>query len=392
MRIQLWSCNYDPEPMGIAPLAGVWARAMAARGHEVEVIAAHPHYPDPIWGKRILPYTEVRDGIRVRRLPLFIGRKNPRERLLQETSFLASLSAAGPFLGKPDAIVSTSPSFPALLPAMLASRLRRVPWYVWLQDILPDGAVATGYLEHAGLVVRGSRRLESAAYRAAAGIIVLSESFRENLLAKGVNDEKITVAYNPATISGESLYGPADPTAAPRILCMGNIGRSQGLPGIVCDFEDNQALAEIGAKLVIAGTGVAAAEVQAAISTDRVEMTGLLDLEQIKGELRRSTLAAVTQAYDAGEFNVPSKLMNYLAAGVPVIASVRRTSEACRIVTESNSGWIAEPGEFGSTIARALKDPEELRRRSENGHRFARENLSAESLTASFERAMLATP
>ena len=47
MRIQLWSYNYDPEPSGIAPLSGVWARAMQARGHEVEVIAAHPHYPEP---------------------------------------------------------------------------------------------------------------------------------------------------------------------------------------------------------------------------------------------------------------------------------------------------------------------------------------------------------
>ena len=205
MRIQLWSCNYDPEPMGIAPLAGAWARAMVDRGHEVEVIAAHPHYPEPVWGRRLRPYRENRDGIPVRRLPLYAGREGARQRLLQEGSFLASLSAVSPLLPRPDVIVSTSPSFPALLPGILSSRIRRIPWFIWLQDILPDGAVTTGYLEDAGLIVRGSRRLEQAAYEAASGIVVLSGSFRENLLAKGVEDGKITVAYNPATLSGPSL-------------------------------------------------------------------------------------------------------------------------------------------------------------------------------------------
>lgn len=384
MKIQLWSCNYDPEPMGIAPLAGVWAREMSSRGHEVEVIAAHPHYPSPIWGHRFTPYREVRDGIPVRRLPLLIGRDSSRQRLAQEGSFLASLALASPVLGRPDVVVSTSPSFPALLPAMIATRMRRIPWLIWLQDILPDGAVATGYLERAGFVVRASRHLERAAYRQAAGVVVLSQSFRENLLAKGVPDSKITVAYNPATISGDPLYGP-DPDEPPRILCMGNIGRSQGLPSIVEDFQSNRDLADRGVRLVIAGSGVAEDEVRAAIKTDRVTMTGLLDQGQIRTELGRASLGAVTQAYDAGEFNVPSKLMNYLAAGIPVLASVRDTSEACRIVEKSAGGWVAASGEFGETAARVLGEPERLADRSRNGHRFARRNLTATALADRFE-------
>lgn len=388
MRIQLWSCYYDPEPMGIAPLAGVWARSMKDRGHDVEVIAAHPHYPTPQWGRPPLrPYRERVDGIKVLRLPLFPHRGKSWQRLLYEASFVGSLTAAAPFLGRADAIVSASPSFPALLPAMLTARTRRIPWFIWLQDILPDGAVSTGYLEGGGIVVQLSRRLEKAAYSHASNIIVLSESFRENLLGKGVEDKRITVAYNPATISGPALFNPDD-DGPPRVLCMGNIGKSQGLPEIVRDFEGSESLRELGAKLVIAGGGVAEDEVRAAIRTDRVEMTGVLDLEQIKGELSRASLAAVTQSYDGGEFNVPSKLMNYLAAGIPVVASVRPSSEAARIVTESESGWLASPGQFGNTISQALKDPAELRRRSGNGHHFAELNLSAEALTSRFESAM----
>ncbi len=45
-------------------------RGLRDRGHEVEVVAAHPHYPEPRWGTRRLPYREVREGLRTLRLPL----------------------------------------------------------------------------------------------------------------------------------------------------------------------------------------------------------------------------------------------------------------------------------------------------------------------------------
>lgn len=50
MMIQLWSYNYAPEPTGVGPVSTTSARAMRDRGHEVHVVAAHPHYPSPEWG------------------------------------------------------------------------------------------------------------------------------------------------------------------------------------------------------------------------------------------------------------------------------------------------------------------------------------------------------
>ena len=32
---------------------------MIARGHDVQVVSAHPHYPDPQWGHRLMPYQSV---------------------------------------------------------------------------------------------------------------------------------------------------------------------------------------------------------------------------------------------------------------------------------------------------------------------------------------------
>ena len=392
MRIHLWSCNYDPEPMGLAPLSAIWARTMSGRGHEVEVVAAHPHYPRPEWGTKLTPYREYRDGIRVTRLPLVIGRKRKSQRLVQELSFMSTQAAAAPFLGTPDVVISVTPSFPALLPGLVNTRLRRTPWILWVQDILPDGAATTGYVEKSGIAYRLSRRLESAAYESAGRIVVLSEGFRSNLIEKGVPAEKILLAYNPATMLGDNASTARNKIPdPPRILCMGNIGKSQGLARIVETFEADPRLEELGAELTLAGAGVAEEEVRATIRTNRVKMPGVLDGDSLRAEIARSHLGAVTQAYSGGEFNVPSKLMNYLAVGLPVIASVNPESEAARIVKQSKSGWVTDsvnPQGFVDSIVKAIADREDLARRGKAGAEFARKNLSAEALVDKFETAI----
>jgi colanic acid biosynthesis glycosyl transferase WcaI len=62
-----------PEP-GPASLPGVYARALAAGGHDVRVLTGFSNYPTgrlyPGYKGRF-PLMEVRDGLPVRRLPLF---------------------------------------------------------------------------------------------------------------------------------------------------------------------------------------------------------------------------------------------------------------------------------------------------------------------------------
>ena len=46
MRILIYSYNYYPEPIGIAPLMTELAEGMVRRGHEVRVSTAMPWYPE----------------------------------------------------------------------------------------------------------------------------------------------------------------------------------------------------------------------------------------------------------------------------------------------------------------------------------------------------------
>lgn len=387
MRIQLWSYNYDPEPQGIAPLSRMLAVELSARGHEILVVSAHPHYPEPNWGVRLRPYRESRDGIPVLRLPLWIGRGNGAERVRQDVSFATMQALVAPLLPVADAVIAVTPCFPALAAAMAFSRVRRTPWIMWLQDIVTDGAATTGLIED-GPMLKAAHRFERMAYNSASRVVVISEAFRQNLLAKGVRAEKIVRIFNPSTRHTSQPIDLDGAPTNPRILAMGNIGHSQGLDRIVDAFQENTELDTVGAELVIAGHGVAADEVRARVRSERVHMPGVLYGEQLEPELRSASIGLVSQRADIQEFNLPSKLMNYMAYGIPVIASVNPERETARIVLESGAGWVTDaqtPAEFASVAASKLGDPEALKTASRAGFTYANENFRPGAVAAKFE-------
>ena len=385
LRLQLWSWNYEPEPTAMGPIAARWAEAMCARGHQVEVVTAHPHYPGPLWGRRVRPYRETRNGIPVLRLPLIIGRRTTGARIMEEATYAASAAAAAALPSAPDAAVAVSPSFLGLFPVLASARLRRFPWILWLEDILPDAAITTGLMRE-GLALRTANRLERFVYRATDRIVVISNAFRENLLAKGVPGWKVTQIYNPYTrtlAAGHARRNGGEPA---RVLYMGNMGFSQNLPTLVRAFERSPAIGD-DVRLILAGTGELAPAVAAEVRSNRVAMSGLL-LEGLEREVERATIGLVPQRPDVDEFNLPSKLMKLMSRGIPVLASVNPRSEIARIVRESGEGWVvdaADPEGFPRALGDILPDQAELQRRGAAGLEFARRNFSPEVVAAQFE-------
>lgn len=393
LRVQLWSCQYHPEPTGIGPVCRAVATALSDRGHEVGIVAAYPHYPEPAWGARRWPDRELCDGLPVIRVPIWPGRQTVRGRLRQEATFTAALSAASPMVRTPDVIVAVSPSFPALLPAMANARVRRIPWVMWLQDILPDAAVVTGLLDEDRLVVRAARRFERAAYRSAARVVVISETFRDNLGGKGVPDAHLVRIYNPATrpVRAEAR----DPAVVDDrlALSMGNIGHSQNLSVVVQVFEGSAELESRGVRFVMAGDGVNGDQVRDTITTDRVRVTGILGTEELDGLLRQAAVGVVTQHPRDHDFNVPSKLMNFMGAGIPVVASVDSNSEVARILNESGGGWVTNSRrlaeEFPPALLEAISDADERERRGASALAFAQAYFDPAGIAERFERVLL---
>lgn len=387
MKIQLWSIYYAPEPSGIAPVSTVLAQYLKDRGHDVTVVAGHPHYPEPVWGTRKVPGKEVVDGVTVLRLPVWIGRDSAAARVRQELSFMVSQTAVLPVLGGADVVISASPSFPALLPGLLNRKLRRVPWVLWLHDILPDGAVTTGLVE-GGAMLTASRWLERTSYANADHIVVLSRPFVSNLEDKGVPASKLSLVFDPPTRPFPSATEGSAPRSEPRVLSMGNIGLTQGLAPLAAAFDTSDELRELGARLIITGTGVAAPEVRDAIGRGQVEMLGVVSDAELEVQLRSAALAVVTQSFTGTEFNLPSKLMNFMAYGLPVVAAVNPRSEVARIVTEAGCGWVVDssrPELFPAAIAKALRSPGEMADRGQRSREYAETHFSPAGFGSRFE-------
>jgi colanic acid biosynthesis glycosyl transferase WcaI len=363
----------------MGPIAALWAEEMRRRRHDLSVITGFPHYP-PIFRQRWRPYRERRNGVPVLRLPLLIGHKTTIRRVLEEVSYAASAAVAATAGARPDVAVVVSPSFLALQPVLRLMRARRVPTVLWLQDILPEAAATTGLL-HNWRFLRTARWLERTAYQSADRIVVISQTFRRNLIEKDVTPSKMAVIYNPATRGfcvGRQLRGEA------RILAMGNIGYSQGLDRFVRALEDS----DVAARLVVTGTGEREADVRAEIRSDKIEFLGLVDDQRLDEELERATLGLVTQRPDVLEFNIPSKLMTMMARALPIFAFVRSGSEVEQIVRSSRGGWVvdcASPNKVSPVLRDALADSAELSRRGSAAVVFARREFAVDRTAQRFE-------
>jgi colanic acid biosynthesis glycosyl transferase WcaI len=169
---------------------------------------------------------------------------------------------------------------------------------------------------------------------------------------------------------------------------MGNIGLTQGLAPLVAAFERSDEIARRGVRLVITGNGVAADDVKAEIRSDRVQYLGLVSDERLERELRSASLALVSQSYTGAEFNLPSKLMNFMAYGLPVVAAVNPAGETARLVEEAGAGWVADssdPDRFPQTVISAVGDPDALGHRARAGRAYAEESFSHRAFGDSFD-------
>ena len=337
----------------MGPIAARWAETMSARGHQVEVITAHPHYPGPLWGRHARPYRETRNGIPVLRLPLMIGHRTTAARILEEATYAASAAVAAARASTPDVAVAVSPSFLGLFPVLASARARRFPWVLWLEDILPDAAATTGLMRE-GPALRTAQRLERYVYQ-------LRRPHRGDLERVPREPARQGCAAVEGHPHLQPLHAGAGPGARPNTTAPSPPGSStwgtwatpRTSPRWCARSSSSPALGE-DARLILAGTGELALEAAAEIRSMRVEMPGLL-LDELEEEMQRATIGLVPQRPDVDEFNLPSKLMNLMSRGVPVLASVNPTSEIARIVHESGAGWVvdaADPDAFPRTIQR----------------------------------------
>jgi colanic acid biosynthesis glycosyl transferase WcaI len=146
MRILIYSYNYYPEPIGIAPLMTELAEGLVKRGHQVRVVTGMPNYPQrcvyPKYKGKFY-VTEERNGVIIERSYILIRGPEPSvvDRLLYDGSFVVSSLFQALKGWRPDVIFATVPPLLVSVPVALYAALCRCPVVLNIQDIVSEAAV-----------------------------------------------------------------------------------------------------------------------------------------------------------------------------------------------------------------------------------------------------------
>jgi len=181
-------------------------KAQQARGWEVAGVTGVRH---PLPGA--LPH-ELVDGIDFYRTPAIPNWPSPI-REWREIAALASRIDELCAIERPDVLHAHSPVLDALAAARVA-RKRGLPLVYEIRAFWEDAAVGNGTGREGSIKYRLIRALERRAVDRADAVVVICEGLRDDLIARGVAADKITVSPNGVDLA---LFGtPPEPDAALR--------------------------------------------------------------------------------------------------------------------------------------------------------------------------------
>jgi colanic acid biosynthesis glycosyl transferase WcaI len=400
MRILIYSYNYHPEPIGIAPLMTELAEGLVKRGHEVRVVTAMPNYPErqiykEYRGKWYV--NEYKNGVKIQRSYVWI-RPEPNliDRLLLDASFVITSFLPALIGFSPDVILSTAPSLPVCIPTTVLALLHGCPVVLNLQDILPDAAVHVGLLKNK-FVIRLFSALEKFAYCTATKISVIADGFVDNLLAKGVNPDKIVQIPNWVDVN--FIRHEAKENNAFRathnldgkfvVSYSGNIALTQGLETVI----KAAALLRDTPDIIFMIVGEASSlhrlqqECQE-YGADNVLLLPFQPREKLPVMLAAADVGLVIQKKNVISFNMPSKIQVLLASGRAIVASVPDNGTAARAIKQSGGGVVVPPEDaqaLADSILELYKQPEKVKTLGYNSRKFAVEQYSFEQALNHYE-------
>jgi len=206
MKILLLNQCFYPDVVSTAQHASDLVAALAARGHEVTVVAGTRAYDNPAvkFSKE-----EQWRGSRILRVPcLALGKTAKWRRAANFASFFLSCILRVLFLPRFDVVMAlTSPPLISLLGALYV-KLKGGRFIFWVMDLNPDEAVAAGWLHEQSATARILAALLNFSLKAAGEVVVLDRFMRARVMKKGVPAEKITV-IPPWAHSEVVHYDPA---------------------------------------------------------------------------------------------------------------------------------------------------------------------------------------
>lgn len=379
MNILFFNQYFWPENFRINEMA----IALKNQGHDVEVLTGKPNYPE---GEFFNGYTglgitkEVWQSIPIYRVPMLSrGNKSSIKLALNYLSFIISGIIFAPWMlrkKKYDVIFVYAPSpIFQVIPASFLGWVKNIPVTLWVQDLWPQSAEATGHVK-SPFLIKLLEYFVRFTYSGTDLLLVQSQAFVKPVAKLAPH---IPIAYYPNSVE-KTFYSP-DLMEVPNIeslqtgfsvLFAGNIGAAQSMETIVAAAEKLIAYPEI--KIVIVGSGSKfdwLAKQVIEKNLRNLHLEGRYPVEVMPALMRQASVLLVTLANQPiFELTIPSKIQAYLAVGRPIIACLN--GEGARIINDAQAG-VATDAENIEGLVHAILDlyqtPEQHREKMGNNGR-----------------------
>lgn len=391
MMKAIFPCSYYlPETAASLYITDNIVHACADKGIEVDLYTPSPtrNVPDGSAWEREERHMDGK--LRIHRFHLYGEGKNPMLRALRY--FLGEFILLHYCMWKKYdvAFVDSTPPIQGLKMPLI-KWLKRKPTIYNVQDIFPDSLVGTGLTHEGSLIWKIGRMVEKITYRYADKIIVISEDFKKNIMAKGVPEDKIVVIYNwvdqnkVVDVPREEnklfdVYG-LDRSKF-YITYNGNIGLTQNMDMLLDVAKELHKVYE-DIHFVLVGNGAYLDEVKRKVADQQLENVHLLPFqpyEDISHVFSLGDASLVISKPGVGANSVPSKTWSIMSASRPVLANFDE-NELKTIIENNHCGIFTKAGDkdaFKESILTLYNHRELCKEYGHNGRKFVLDNLTRE--------------
>ena len=286
--------------------------------------------------------------------------------------------------------LESTPPIQGLLGSLLKI-FRNIPFVYCLQDIFPDSLAGTSLAKKGGLLWKIGRVIEDFTYKHADKIIVISEDFKKNIMAKGVPEDKIVVVYNWVDQNAvvdiphekNKLFDKYNIDRMKfYIEYSGNIGLTQNMDMLLEVMKELKTThPDIG--LVLVGEGAYKAQVEEIVKRDEltnVTMIPFQPYEDISHVFSLGDAGLVISKPGVGVNSVPSKTWSIMSASRPVLANFDE-NELKDILAGNECGIFTKAGDkeaFKQSIIKLYENRDLCKKYGTNGRQFVMDNLTRE--------------
>jgi len=404
MNVLILTEAFPPEIRSASHLLYELAESLVAKGFKVTVIT---RFPKDYINKIDKKYTsklflrEKMGEINVIRINSFsFLRHIPLVRGLSQFILSSLLVIGGLFSGRQDIIFTYSPPLPLGISAYLLGKIKKTPFIFNAQDIFPQSVIDLGLLR-SKILIKISELMERFIYKKASYITVHSAGNRENIISKNINPEKVVVIHNwvdtdlikPVETYDNSFRRKNNLTDKFVVSFAGTMGFAQGLDIIVDCAEILKSYKDI--LFLLVGDGIKKDGLM-----DKAKNRQLNNIKFLPPQSKRvypfilytSDICLVTLNKKVLTPAVPAKLINIMASGCPVVASMNLKGDAPKIIKDAKCGYCVEADDvkgFSEAILKLYNDSVLRDNMGRDGRAYAVKYFSRQACVSEYEKLFL---